>query len=131
MRTFVIAFGLIGLYTLCAPVGQPVWVHLSAGILCTMVAVAITGVHKEPKIVLGIDDFVALVMPYVMLLTGIAFSVYGASLYIRGPETMTMGGAEVISVLDETLPLIFCLTGVILLLASGAHLYLRRRQKKG
>lgn len=130
MRTYIIAFGLIGLYTLSAPAGQPVWVHLNAGILCMIVAVAVTGVHKEPKTADWITHVVALMMPYVMLLTGIGFSAYGVSLYTRGPETGTLGGAEVVSMLSETLPLIFCLTGVTLILASVVQLYLRRRQQR-
>lgn len=129
MRTYIIAFGLIGLYTLCAPAGQSVWANLAAGILCMAVAVAVTGLYKTPKTAIRIAHVVALVMPYVMLLTGIAFSGYSVSLYVRGPETGTLGGAEVVSVLDTTLPLMFCLTGVTLILASGAQLYLRRSQQ--
>lgn len=125
MRTFVIAFGLAGLYILCAPAGQPVWENLAAGMICMAVAMAVTGPDKAPKAAVMIFR----VMPYVMLLTGIGFSAYGVSLYTRGPETMTMGGAEVVSMLDETLPLIFCLTGVTLILASGAQLYLRISQQ--
>lgn len=129
MRTYIIAFGLIGLYILCAPDGQPVWVNLSAGMICMAVAMAVTGPDKAPNTAVMIFRVVAQVMPYVMLLTGIGFSAYGVSLYTRGPETGTLGGAEVVSMLDETLPLMFCLTGVTLILASGAQLYLRRSQQ--
>ncbi len=43
MRVFIIAFGLVGLYTLAAPSGQSVATNLIAGALCIAVAMAITG----------------------------------------------------------------------------------------
>ncbi|MEN4610320.1 hypothetical protein ABEH06_23960 [Pantoea agglomerans] len=42
MRVFIVAFGLVGLYTLAAPSGQSVATNLIAGALCMAVAMAIT-----------------------------------------------------------------------------------------
>lgn len=130
MRTFVIAFGLAGLYILLAPAGQSPWINLAAGALCMAVAIAVTGSDKAPKAAVMIYGVIALVLPYVALLAGIGFLAQGMALYARGPETGTLGGAEVVSALDVTLPLVFCLTGVVLFLASAGFLYLRSRGQR-
>lgn len=130
MRTFVIAFGLAGLYTLLAPAGQSLWINLAAGALCMAVAIAVTGSDKAPKAAVMIYGVIALVLPYVALLAGIGFLAQGMALYARGPETATLGGAEVVSALDVTLPLVFCLTGVVLFFASAGFLYLRSRGQR-
>ncbi|HBT53908.1 MAG TPA: hypothetical protein DEA84_10350 [Erwinia persicina] len=127
MQTLSIAICLSAIYALSAPDGQPVWVHLCAGLLCLVTAMAITGSELFSNVQVG--EKILSVMPYALMITGIVLTARGVALYARGPETGTLGGADVVSALDETLPLVFCLSGVVLFLASGAHLYLRRRQQ--
>jgi hypothetical protein len=89
---------------------------------------AITGSELFSNVQVG--EKIISVMPYALLMTGIVLTARGVALYARGPETGTLGGAEVVSVLDETLPLLFCLTGVVLFLASAGFLYLRSRVQR-
>lgn len=128
MRTLLIAICLCTIYALSAPDGQPAWLHLCAGLLCLVTAMAITGSELFSNVQVG--EKIISVMPYALLMTGIVLTARGVALYARGPETGTLGGAEVVSVLDETLPLLFCLTGVVLFLASAGFLYLRSRVQR-
>lgn len=50
MRFYIIALGLTALYALNAPVGQPLLVYLAAGVLCMIVAIAVTGTGSKKAI---------------------------------------------------------------------------------
>lgn len=82
MRVFIIALGLVGLYTLAAPSGQSVATNLIAGALCMAVAMAITG--KGSKTISQSAGRTTSLTPYLFLLSGVAALAWGIHLYIAG-----------------------------------------------
>lgn len=72
MRVFIIALGLVGLYTLAAPSGQPAATNLIAGALYMAVAMAITGTGSKTTSQLA--GRTASLTPFLLFLTGMGHS---------------------------------------------------------
>lgn len=123
MRVFIIAFGLVGLYTLAAPSGQSVATNLIAGALCMAIAMAITG--KGSKTTSQSAGRTASLMPYLLLLSGVAALAWGVHLYIAGPQPLN--GDEVVPLVDGRLPIMLCIAGAGLILGSVAQIFMRSR----
>lgn len=123
MRVFIIALGLVGLYTLAAPSGQSVATNLIAGALCMAVAMAITG--KGSKTISQSAGRTTSLTPYIFLLSGVAALAWGIHLYIAGPQPLD--GDEVVSLVDVRLPIMFCIAGAGQIVGSVAMIYMRNR----
>ncbi|MDH1089044.1 hypothetical protein N5C79_21315 [Pantoea brenneri] len=70
MRVYIIALGLAGLYVLAEPAGQPVLLHLAAGVLCMAVAMAVTGIGAKGT--RQIAGRLASLAPFLLLVAGAA-----------------------------------------------------------
>lgn len=123
MRVFIIAFGLVGLYTLAAPSGQSIATNLIAGVLCMAIAMAITG--KGSKTTSQSAGRTTSLTPYLFLLSGVAALAWGIHLYIAGPQPLD--GDEVVSLVDVRLPIMLCIAGAGLILGSVAQIFMRSR----
>lgn len=123
MRVFIIAFGLVGLYTLAAPSGQSVATNLIAGALCIAVAMAITG--KGSKSTSESAGRTTSLTPYLFFLSGVAALAWGIDLYIAGPQPLDDN--EIVSLVDVRLPVMFCIAGVGQIVGSVAMIFMRNR----
>ncbi|MEZ0585518.1 hypothetical protein ACA373_21495 [Erwinia sp. STN24] len=127
MRTFIIAFWLIVFYFFCAPADQPAWLNLAVGALCVVIAFVVTGSVETARSSIAFFRLINLLMPYFIGLAGVFALARGIYLYTEPAQVMTIGGAEVVSFIDEIMPLLFCLTGLMLIMVSIFKLRLRQR----
>lgn len=125
MRTSLLALCLSTIYVLIVPDGLPAWVHLFAGLLCLVTAMAITGSQVFDSVQVG--EKILSLMPYFLMASGILSLLRGTMLYVSGPVPVTQGGFEAVSDIDKYLPYIMWLTGVILVFAGVFNLYTNRQ----
>lgn len=128
MRTSLIALCLSGIYVLCAPDGQPAWVHLFAGLLCLVTAMAITGSQLFDPVQVG--EKILSAVPYLLMAAGILSLLRGTMLYVSGPVIVESGGFEAVSSIEDYLPYIMWLSGVVMVFAGVWSLYERRQWEK-